>query len=303
MRRRRRPTLHHAVKDKRVTVLGPVKQPEMDFMSHRGYAADPHAVDGCRCPTQAPPRPYPTRASPLGLQVYYNVKDVRTADDAQLVVKLMIFFQLDDLEVMLDSTQDPMGDFINAVCADVVKFGSQNTFENFLKRTAELSQLETFPVLLDRAKRIGYSINQVVFRGYKASEQLQAMHDAAIKTRTQLRLDCETAQQQQDTEDLRLAKSAERADKERALANAAHAHQMELDAAAHAARLKQKREEFALEEDHRNKDNMLQVAFLQQLKEQGVDLTKYLSSLNTKSDKIVRIETEGGDAGKANVHV
>ena len=36
MRRRRRPTLHHAVKDKRVTVLGPVKQPEMDFMSHTG---------------------------------------------------------------------------------------------------------------------------------------------------------------------------------------------------------------------------------------------------------------------------
>ena len=25
-----------SVKDKRVTVLGPVKQPEMDFMSHRG---------------------------------------------------------------------------------------------------------------------------------------------------------------------------------------------------------------------------------------------------------------------------
>ena len=39
MRRRRRPTLHHAVKDKRVTVLGPVKQPEMDFMSHRGEIA------------------------------------------------------------------------------------------------------------------------------------------------------------------------------------------------------------------------------------------------------------------------
>ena len=37
MRRRRRPTLHHVVKDKRVTVLGPVKQPEMDFMSHRGH--------------------------------------------------------------------------------------------------------------------------------------------------------------------------------------------------------------------------------------------------------------------------
>ena len=42
MRRRRRPTLHHAVKDKRVTVLGPVKQPEMDFMSHRGGGAPMH---------------------------------------------------------------------------------------------------------------------------------------------------------------------------------------------------------------------------------------------------------------------
>ena len=44
MRRRRRPTLHHAVKDKRVTVLGPVKQPEMDFMSHRG-AVEPGGSD------------------------------------------------------------------------------------------------------------------------------------------------------------------------------------------------------------------------------------------------------------------
>ena len=46
MRRRRRPTLHHAVKDKRVTVLGPVKQPEMDFMSHRGsHTTHPSPLD------------------------------------------------------------------------------------------------------------------------------------------------------------------------------------------------------------------------------------------------------------------
>ena len=54
MRRRRRPTLHHAVKDKRVTVLGPVKQPEMDFMSHRGVAGFPF----CPCGVSAPP-PFP----------------------------------------------------------------------------------------------------------------------------------------------------------------------------------------------------------------------------------------------------
>ena len=51
MRRRRRPTLHHAVKDKRVTVRGPVKQPEMDFMSHRGGS---HPPPPFRPPTSPP---------------------------------------------------------------------------------------------------------------------------------------------------------------------------------------------------------------------------------------------------------
>ena len=33
----RRSTLHHAVKNKRLTVQGPVKKPQMDYMSHRGW--------------------------------------------------------------------------------------------------------------------------------------------------------------------------------------------------------------------------------------------------------------------------
>ena len=58
MRRRRRPTLHHAVKDKRVTVLGPVKQPEMDFMSHRGLGP---GTGPCR---SAPRRFFARRTAP-----------------------------------------------------------------------------------------------------------------------------------------------------------------------------------------------------------------------------------------------
>ena len=34
---RRRSTLHHTVKNKRVTVQGPVKKPPMDYMSHKGW--------------------------------------------------------------------------------------------------------------------------------------------------------------------------------------------------------------------------------------------------------------------------
>ena len=56
-------------------------------------------------------------------------------------------------------------------------------------------------------------MTKVVFRGYYASEKLQAMHDNAIQSRTALRLQNETAEQQQQIEDLRLLKDAQRAQK------------------------------------------------------------------------------------------
>ena len=35
---------------------------------------------------------------------------------------------------------------------------------------------------------IGFEVTKVVFRGYYASPKLQALHDTAIQTRTQLKL-------------------------------------------------------------------------------------------------------------------
>jgi len=46
-------------------------------------------------------------------------------------------------------------------------------FEDFLKQTHRLSELKTYPQLLQRSDRIGYTIQKVVFRGYHASDQLQ----------------------------------------------------------------------------------------------------------------------------------
>ena len=62
-------------------------------------------------------------------QMYYNVNDVRTKDDAVVTVKLMLFFELRDIERMLDRTHDPIADMINAVTADIVAFASQLTCE------------------------------------------------------------------------------------------------------------------------------------------------------------------------------
>jgi len=45
-------------------------------------------------------------------QFYYNITDVRTADDALIVVKLMVFYELVNVETMLNNTHDPIADFV-----------------------------------------------------------------------------------------------------------------------------------------------------------------------------------------------
>lgn len=48
-------------------------------------------------------------------QLYFDVEGVRTKDDALLIVKVIIFHELENVELMLDSTHDPVSDFINTV--------------------------------------------------------------------------------------------------------------------------------------------------------------------------------------------
>lgn len=127
----------------------------------------------------------PRRKVPHGLQftklwtipdqMYFDVPEVRTADDALLVVELMIFFELADIETMLDQTHDPVGDFINAVSADVIDFVGRRAFEEFKQHTEKLNDLAAYANLTARASRIGYKISKVVYRGYLAGDKLQAM--------------------------------------------------------------------------------------------------------------------------------
>lgn len=76
--------------------------------------------------------------------LYYNVKDVRTKDDAILSIKLMLFYYMSDIERMLDTTQDPIGDFLNAVCADVISFASTRDYETLLEESHLLNDLDRY---------------------------------------------------------------------------------------------------------------------------------------------------------------
>ena len=48
----------------------------------------------------------------------------------------MIFFELLDIAMMLETTHDPIGDFVNAATSDVVDFTGRYDFESFKHNSA-----------------------------------------------------------------------------------------------------------------------------------------------------------------------
>ncbi|WP_221032752.1 hypothetical protein [Actomonas aquatica] len=247
-------------------------------------------------------------------QLYYDVENVRTADDALITVQLMIFFELRDIEEMLDRTHDPIADFINATTADVIDFAAELTFEAFKERTERLNELDTYAQLVRRAELTGYRIGKIVYRGYEASATLQTMHDDAIEARTRLKLEAETERQAQDLADLKQERDGRRKQVQQELAKQELTHRVELETAEHAARRQRDRlaEEQALELRRRAGELDLQqqqatdaqrLAFLTGAADLKVDLTRYLVAQYQHPDRLIRID--GGrksDAAQLHLH-
>jgi hypothetical protein len=246
-------------------------------------------------------------------QTYFDVQDVRTADDALIVVQVMIFFELADIERMLDQTHDPVADFINAVTADVIDFAASRTFERFKEETGALNELATYRQLAARAQRIGYAVSKVVYRGYTANPKLQSMHEGAIEARTQLHLEAETEEQAQMLADLKLNCEAERAVKRRELEMADVEHQTHLQRLAHEEHLRRQRadREARLEAKRAAREMALahlrakreeRLALLQSMHDMQVDLTRYLVSRRQHPDRLIRIDGSNGHVPRVHVH-
>ncbi|MCA9136259.1 MAG: hypothetical protein KDB00_05860 [Planctomycetales bacterium] len=242
-------------------------------------------------------------------QMYHDVRDVRTADDAVLTIRLMIFFELNDVEKMLNTTHDPIGDFVNAATSDVVEFTGKRTFEEFKGETEMLNATTTYTQLLHRASQCGYQINNVVYRGYGAPESLQKMHDDAIQSRTKLQLEQETERQAQDLEDYKLQCQMERATKRREEQTNEIEHEIDLKRRqANSKRLSEAEDARSKRELQRLQSTLsteieserlsLQREHLEGLRSMGVDLTEYLTQ--GKADQV--IEMRGTDS-RPHIHL
>ena len=243
-------------------------------------------------------------------QMYHDVTDVRTADDAVLTIRLMIFFELQDIATMLETTHDPIGDFVNAATSDVVDFTGRHDFESFKRNTDKLNELETYRQLAVRASQCGYRINKVVYRGYGAPERLQQMHDQAIEARTKLQLERATEQQAQDLENYKLESQMLRAGKRRQEQTAEVAHQLELDQKKQEAGLRAREAQSGFQRQQQRLDSEFRLELrsrqdthrrehLAELHRLGVDLTAYLTQ--DRADRV--IEVRGPSGGATHLHL
>jgi hypothetical protein len=237
-------------------------------------------------------------------QMYHDVDEVRTADDAVITVRLMIFFRLLDIEQMLATTHDPIGDFVNAATSDVVEFVRRLSFDAFKQQTDQLNDIATYRQLVGRAEQCGYRIDNVVYRGYGAPRALQQMHEKATESRTRLQLEKATEQQAQELEDLKQERAMARAGRERDASRAAFEHDTELERRrqeealrAETTRRTAAREQAQLDAEAKGArsaaDDLRQQEHLTRLKTLDVDLTALLTA--GRPDRV--IELRGAEAG------
>lgn len=268
-------------------------------------------------------------------QTYFNIQDVRTSDYALLTVQVMIFFELADIEKMLDQTHDPIADFINAVTADVIDFAAGRTFESFKQDTEKLNTINAYSNLTKRASHIGYKINNVLYRGYEANPKLQLMHDNAIEKRTALQLEAETELQVQELADLKLERDVARAKQQCEMQRQQSEHEQAMKQLTHEQALKQASSEHqqamkfkvekeqselqymkehnaieqqqieacnALEVKHLKDKNSQHATYLKSINELNVDLTQYLIAQYQHPDRLIRIDS-GSDSTNTQLHM
>lgn len=231
-----------------------------------------------------------TKLRTIADQFYFNALGVRTADDASLTVKVMIFYKIENLELMLNSTHDPVGDFINAILADLMNWGAAHTMERFIQEVFQLSDLVSYPVLCSRAEAVGFKVGKVVYRGYTASGALQSLSDQAIKTRTELKLRQEEVEQREKMRDKEVAGANKRGSAEREEEAARQRHRLLLEAETHKEALRKQEESAKADLESKKAADAAKLAHLEGLKTLGVDLTRLLVAGEEKApDKVLRV--------------
>merc|ERR1711939_884687 len=215
-------------------------------------------------------------------QFEVTIPRLRSLDNAEVSMNVMVFMQLVDVQKLLNSTHDPVTDLKVSITADLTEFVSKCTLDQLKERTHELNDLKMFRQSTQRADQIGYKVSKVTYRGYGFSREIDNMLKQNLVDETKLKIEKETAVKAQDIEDMKASRKVDRDLKWKE----AEVTTNKLDLDIERTRADERRASAKATTDD-------ETVHLEKLKALGVDLTQYLVAQRQKpADTEVRITSD-----------
>ena len=229
-------------------------------------------------------------------QFEVTIPRLRSLDNAEVSMNVMVFMQLVDVQKLLNSTHDPVTDLKVSITADLTEFVSKCTLDQLKERTHELNDLKMFRQSTQRADQIGYKVSKVTYRGYGFSREIDNMLKQNLVDETKLKIEKETAVKAQDIEDMKASRKVDRDLKWKE----AEVTTNKLDLDIERTRADQRRAAISADAEQRRVATSAamadEIAKLEKLEAMGVDLTQYLVSQQRKpADKEVRITNDSAE--------
>merc|ERR1711939_679687 len=223
-------------------------------------------------------------------QFEVTIPRLRSLDNAEVSMNVMVFMQLVDVQKLLNSTHDPVTDLKVSITADLTEFVSKCTLDQLKERTHELNDLKMFRQSTQRADQIGYRVSKVTYRGYGFSREIDNMLKQNLVDETKLKIEKETAVKAQDIEDMKASRKVDRDLKWKE----AEVTTNKLDLDIERTRADQRRAAISADAEQRRVATSAAMADeIAKLEAMGVDLTQYLVSQQRKpADKEVRITND-----------
>lgn len=156
-------------------------------------------------------------------QAYLGVVG-RTSDNAEVLLKLMIYWKVGDPQKFLTSSDDPLGAMFNRIMSGLVAETQRMTFDQFKENPANMVQVLFGSEALKSYAELGIDIDRIILRGWEPKDQqVQRILNSAAALNTERDLqrakhDMEMARLGQ--EQLQLQKAAENDDLRSAAASA-----------------------------------------------------------------------------------
>merc|ERR1711998_803268 len=143
-------------------------------------------------------------------QFEVTIPRLRSFDNAEVSMDVMVFMQLVDVEKLLNATHDPLTDLRVSMTADLIEFVSKCTLDQLRERTHELNDLSMFKQSTARAEQIGYLVSKVTYRGYGFSNEIDTMLRRNLVTEAKLKIEKQTALKEEDIEDMKAIRKIDR---------------------------------------------------------------------------------------------